>query len=118
MRPERTKVCCLDVSMPFEVKSTTRLTTVGGTLTQTLSPVTHCSVLSAHWQSSMSWVPHTVQLAHARSLVGIHSSLSYWFAWHWTQSWQTPSLFGEKVPGRHMATKRSELSMVDMSKNP
>jgi len=104
------------VSATAAEKSTLMDMTAGGTLRQTLSPVTHCEVLTAHWQSSMSCVPQTVQLAQVLSRVGMHASFSYWLAWHLTQSWHIPSWFGEKVPGRHMATNRSELSIEDMSR--
>jgi hypothetical protein len=106
--------CCLDVRTPLLVRSIVRVTIVGTTLTHTRSPVTHWVVLTEHWQSSTSWSLHTVQLRQVLSRTGTHGSLSNWPGWHTVQSWQIPSWSGEKVPGVHMATNTSELSILDM----
>jgi hypothetical protein len=109
--PVLMRVCWRVDRIPPVVRSMVSVTTVGVIFRHTLSPVTHCVVFREHWHISYSCSAHTVQLAQALSLTGMHGALSYWLALHTVQSWHTPSWSDEKVPGVHMATKRSELSI-------
>ena len=65
--PAETSCSCRLLRTLALFNSTVSMTVVGFSLRQTRSPVKHCEVLTAHWQTSTSCSSHTVQLAHPRS---------------------------------------------------